>query len=187
VILGEEFFDRPSPEVARDLIGKILWRAGVGGGRLSEVEAYLPEGDAASHAARGQTPRNRPMFSGPGHIYVFLNYGVHNLLNIVCDEEGVGSAVLIRSYEPLEYDSGKHSGACGPGRVGRTLGVSKDMSGARLGEDWGFYVLDDGCAPVVDACTRIGLSDGQELPLRYCLAGSTWVTKSPRRNGGKDR
>lgn len=95
------FFDRPSDEVAPDLIGKILWRTGVGGGRLTEVEAYLPVGDPASHAFRGKTKRNAAMFGPSGHIYVYLSYGIHVLLNLVCDEEDVGSAVLVRAFEPV--------------------------------------------------------------------------------------
>ncbi len=87
--------------MAPDLIGKILWREGVGGGRLTEVEAYLPDDDPACHAACGPTRRNAAMFGPPGTVYVYLSYGVHVLLNLVCDREQVGSAVLIRSFEPL--------------------------------------------------------------------------------------
>ncbi len=100
--LKAEFFARSADEVAPDLVGKIVWRAGVGGGRLTEVEAYLPENDPACHAARGRTPRNAAMFGPPGCLYVFLSYGMHVLLNVVCDLESRGSAVLIRSFEPLD-------------------------------------------------------------------------------------
>ena len=85
-LLMSEFFSRPSDEVAPDLIGKILWRSGVGGGRLTEVEAYLPQDDPACHAARGRTARNAAMFGPPGCIYVYLSYGIHVLLNLVCDQ-----------------------------------------------------------------------------------------------------
>lgn len=100
--LPAAFFDRPSDEVAPDLIGKILWMTGVGGGRLTEVEAYLPIDDPASHAFKGMTKRNSVMFGPPGHIYVYLSYGIHVLLNLVCDREAVASAVLVRSFEPLD-------------------------------------------------------------------------------------
>lgn len=99
--VSPEFFNRPADIVARELVGKIIWRSGVGGGRLTEVEAYLPSDDPASHACRGKTKRNAAMFGPPGHVYVYLNYGIHVLLNIVCEPAGTGSAVLIRSFEPL--------------------------------------------------------------------------------------
>ena len=99
VALDDSFFARPSDLVAADLVGKILWARGLGGGRLTEVEAYLPHGDPACHAACGLTKRNAAMFGPPGTIYVFLSYGVHYLLNLVCEREGIGSAVLERLGE----------------------------------------------------------------------------------------
>ena len=80
-----DFFARPSDQVGSDLVGKILWMQGVGGGRLTEVEAYLPEDDPACHAFRGLTARNAAMFGPPGTIYVYRSYGIHVLLNLVCD------------------------------------------------------------------------------------------------------
>jgi DNA-3-methyladenine glycosylase len=88
--------------VAADLVGKLLWRRGVGGGRLVEVEAYLPSGDPACHAFRGLTPGNAHLFGPAGIIYVYINYGIHHLLNIVCGREGEGTGVLLRALEPLE-------------------------------------------------------------------------------------
>src|SRR5660397_229292 len=82
--LPHEFFARPSPVVAADLVGKIIWRHGIGGGRLVEVEAYLPSGDEACHAAQGKTARNAMMFGPPGSLYVHVSYGVHHLLNLDC-------------------------------------------------------------------------------------------------------
>jgi DNA-3-methyladenine glycosylase len=119
-VVPEAFFARASDEVAADLIGKILWREGFGGGRLTEVEAYLPVDDPASHSASGRTHRNAAMFGPPGHLYVYLSYGVHSLLNFVCDSEGRGSAVLIRSYDPLGEAGSEVAvlGARGPGVVG---------------------------------------------------------------------
>jgi DNA-3-methyladenine glycosylase len=100
-VLSADFFNRPSDAVAPDLIGKVLWRLGVGGGRLTEVEAYLPEDDPACHAACGLTRRNAAMFGPPGSVYVYLSYGMHILLNLVCEREQIGSAVLIRAFEPI--------------------------------------------------------------------------------------
>jgi DNA-3-methyladenine glycosylase len=162
-VLTSEFFARDSTDVAADLVGKILWRVGFGGGRLSEVEAYLPVGDPASHSAPGVTRRNSAMFGAPGGIYVFLSYGVHHLLNLVCDDVNVGSAVLIRSFEPLGEagPDGGRSGAKGPGVVGRYLGVEPCLNGRSLGKDSGVFVLDDGTRPAVGRSRRIGISKGR--------------------------
>ena len=177
-VVAAGFFARPSDEVAPDLVGKIIWAAGVGGGRLTELEAYLPEGDPACHAARGMTRRNAAMFGPPGHIYLFVSYGVHLLLNLVCEREGVGSAVLIRSFEPLNALEGEtNPGARGPGLVGRALGVRPEMNGAPLGPPSGLYVIDDGHRPEVLVTTRVGLSRGRHLPLRYYMKGSRFVSR----------
>ncbi len=151
------FFARPSDVVAAELVGKILWRENLGGGRLTEVEAYLPVDDPACHAYRGPTLRNRSMFGPPGSVYVYLSYGIHVLLNLVCDRESVGSAVLVRSFEPLGETSGLLANrlgpgsprdaksrdlppawlSCGPGRVGQalalTLGLGRPAAGRRIG------------------------------------------------------
>jgi DNA-3-methyladenine glycosylase len=181
-ILPAAFFARGSDEVAADLIGKIVWRLGFGGGRLTESEAYLPVGDPASHAAPGRTRRNAPMFGPAGRLYVFLSYGVHSLLNFVCDQEGVGSAVLIRSYEPLGPASEEVSGAgaIGPGVVGRTLGVSLDMSGLALGGESEVFAIDDGARLKVGRSRRVGISRGGELPLRHYMIGSRYVSGPAR-------
>lgn len=188
-ILSAGFFARPSAEVAPDLIGKVLWRRGFGGGRLTEVEAYLPEGDAASHSARGRTQRNSAMFGPPGSIYVFLSYGVHSLMNLVCDKESVGSAVLIRSFAPLECESRSElwPGARGPGRVGQLLGVQRDMSGLALGDESGVFLVDDGGRPEVGRSQRIGISRGTQLPLRYYMRGSGYVSGPVRPIEGERR
>ncbi len=173
-VLGADFFARSSDEVAPDLIGKILWSPGRGGGRLTEVEAYLPAEDPASHSVCGPTKRNAAMFGPPGTIYVFLSYGVHYLLNIVCDRQAIGSAVLVRAFESV----------CGPGRVGKALGVNPAMNGLALGEASGLFVVDDGTRPIVGITARIGISRGDSLPLRYYSLGSRWVTKRPATRGG---
>jgi len=215
--LPAAFFARPSSEVAPELIGKVLWREGVGGGRLTEVEAYLPVGDPACHAAGGRTARNASMFGPPGHVYVYLSYGIHVLLNLVCEEEGVGSAVLVRSFAPVgdvsallcnrgleagsdraaarpaapgaikgkaaQTETGGEAQAAllpasllaklssGPGRAGQALGLTLGLDGLPLGPASGLYVLDDGLRLPVRTSTRIGISKGKDLPLRF-LAGS---------------
>jgi DNA-3-methyladenine glycosylase len=103
MILPRDFYDRPSAKVAKDLLGKLLWREtaeGKCGGRIVEVEAYEGETDSAAHSYRGKTPRNASMFGPPGHAYV---YTIHSrwCVNVVTEPEGVATAVLIRAIEPL--------------------------------------------------------------------------------------
>jgi DNA-3-methyladenine glycosylase len=194
-VLGPDFFARPSDVVAPELIGKILWSPERGGGRLSEVEAYLPVLDPASHAACGPTRRNAAMFGPPGTIYVFLSYGVHYLLNLVCDHPEIGSAVLIRGFEALQVDAAaaRENGArrelsvCGPGRVGKWLAIHPGLNGLPLGEVSGLYVMDDGAQPEVGMATRVGISRGAALPLRYYLKGSRCVTGRSAETGGRGR
>src|SRR6188508_856310 len=103
--LPREFYDRPTLDVARNLLGKVLVhrRNGVTtSGAIVEVEAYIGESDPACHAAPGPTRRNAPLYGPPGHAYVYLNYGVHYLVNVVTEESGSPAAVLIRALEPLE-------------------------------------------------------------------------------------
>jgi len=199
---------RSADAVAPDLVGKILWREGVGGGRLTEVEAYLPQEDPACHAFRGMTKRNRSMFGPPGTIYVYLSYGIHVLLNLVCDEVGLGAAVLVRSFEPLgetavlrrNRGSGAEDGggeavdsrdgqtacrlSCGPGRVGQALGLTLALDGLPLGERSGLYLVDDGAQPRVERAVRVGIRKGDQLPLRFFAADSAFVTHRGRRSGG---
>jgi DNA-3-methyladenine glycosylase len=99
------FYDRPTLDVARDLLGLVLVhdRRGVRtSGVIVEVEAYIGESDAACHAAPGPTRRNAPLYGAPGHAYVYLNYGIHCLVNVVTESHGSPAAVLIRALEPLE-------------------------------------------------------------------------------------
>lgn len=182
-VLTAEFFARSSAVVAEALVGKVLWRAGVGGGRLTEVEAYLPEDDPACHASCGPTSRNAAMFGPPGSIYVFLNYGVHWLLNIVCDCEGAGSAALIRAFEPLCEPLSAYP--VGPGRAARALKIGPELNGRTLGEASGLSIIDDGVRPEVYRTARIGISRARELPLRFCAAGSAFVS-GVRRHIGED-
>ena len=119
VVLTSDFYARPTLEVARDLIGKVLLhRAGdvTSSGVIVEVEAYIGEADPACHAAAGLTERNAPLYGNPGRSYVYLNYGIHCLFNAVTEPEGFPAAVLIRALEPLEGLASM--------RRRRTLGIS---------------------------------------------------------------
>src|SRR5437879_7010207 len=103
--LPRSFYDRPTLDVAKDLLGKVLVhnRRGVHtSGVIVEVEAYIGESDPACHAAPGPTRRNEPLYGAPGHAYVYLNYGIHYLVNVVTEAQGSPAAVLIRALDPLD-------------------------------------------------------------------------------------
>jgi DNA-3-methyladenine glycosylase len=103
--LSRAFYDRPTLDVARELLGKVLVhqrRGLVTSGAIVEVEAYIGESDPACHAAPGPTARNAPLYGVPGHAYVYLNYGIHCLVNVVTESKGSPAAVLIRALDPLE-------------------------------------------------------------------------------------
>lgn len=145
MILPAAFYRRPTLEVARDLIGKVVVHkslAGITAGAIVEAEAYIGEDDPACHAAPGPTTRNAPLYGPPGRAYVYLNYGLHDMLNAVTEEEGHPAAVLIRALEPLEglalmrrrrarapWRKGKgavpdHELCRGPGNLCRAMGIT---------------------------------------------------------------
>src|ERR1700720_2292245 len=121
-ILRRTFYDRPAIEVARSLLGKILVH-GPTAGIIVETEAYLGGDDLAAHSAHGITERTRVIFGPPGHAYVYLIYGMHNCLNIVCEPEGIAGCVLIRALEGLDGT------ANGPGKLTRALGITLAHNG----------------------------------------------------------
>jgi len=143
--LSRAWFDRPSLDLARDLIGgRLVHRApeGTVGGRIVEVEAYAGPEDLAAHSSRGPTARNTVMFGRPGHLYVYLVYGLHHCLNVVAGPGGKPEAVLVRA---VQIDEGMDVArarrgtrpsdtrlASGPGNVGRALGVDRALNGIDL-------------------------------------------------------
>jgi DNA-3-methyladenine glycosylase len=173
-----------------DLLGCILTHRspkGVASGVIVETEAYRPE-DPACHAYSGPTMRNRTMFGRPGLAYVYLSYGIHHLLNVVCEGEGVGSAVLIRALRPLDGCAlmvrrrGGEANLCsGPGRLTQALGVDLAKDGHDLTS--GDLSVSRGEPPggEIVAATRIGITRGAELPWRYLVLGDANVSVAPRR------
>jgi DNA-3-methyladenine glycosylase len=129
-LLSRQFYARDALEVARDLLGQEIWHGDVGL-RITEVEAYRYPDDTANHCRAGFTTRNAPMWGPPGHAYVYLCYGLHQMLNLVTNRDGEGAAVLIRSCEPIaghrtirRRRGGKEGPVLltGPGKVGQALG-----------------------------------------------------------------
>jgi DNA-3-methyladenine glycosylase len=182
--LPAELFARSVHEVAPELVGATLLVDGVGG-RIVEVEAYDQE-DPASHGYRGRTPRNAAMFGPPGHAYVYRSYGIHWCLNLVCEEEGIASAVLLRALEPTRgLDVMRERRGLddprllcsGPGRLCQALGVTREHDGLPLDRP-PFELLErDGDVEVV-AGPRIGITRAADLPWRYAEAGSRFVSRA---------
>jgi DNA-3-methyladenine glycosylase len=204
VKLSRPFYDRPTLDVARDLLGKVLVhnRRGLGtSGIIVEVEAYIGESDPACHAAPGPTARNAPLYGVPGHAYVYLNYGIHCLVNVVTESHGSPAAVLIRALDPLDgiavmrrrraraaKGRTRRSGATiathdlcrGPGNLtvamGITLGENRiDLLGDRL------FIEDRGLeAGPIAWGPRIGIRVGIDTPWRAWIANHPAVSRDFR-------
>jgi DNA-3-methyladenine glycosylase len=176
--LRRPFFNRPTLEVAEDVLGMVLVHRtpeGLASGRIVEVEAYIGEDDPACHAAPGPTRRNKPLYGPPGFSYVYLNYGMHYLTNLVTEPEGSPAAVLLRALEPIEGSDLMRrrrsrrgievadADLCrGPGNLSRALGITLDQNWLDLEGDELF--LEDRGRPIQDVVwtPRIGISVGTE-------------------------
>lgn len=170
-------------EAARALVGWTLLVDGVGG-TIVEVEAYAP-GDPASHSFRGLARRNATMFGPPGHLYVYRSYGVHWCANVVCAAEGVGAAVLLRALEPtagIDRMAARRGLAdplllcSGPGRLTKALGVTGDHDGLPLDRP-PFRLVSPTAAVEVVTGPRVGITRANELPWRYSLRESVFVSR----------
>ena len=199
MILPREFYHRPTLDVARDLLGKVLVHRRNGvvtSGAIVEVEAYIGESDPACHAAPGRTRRNAPLYGLPGFSYVYLNYGIHCLVNVVTESEHSPAAVLLRALDPLDGvttmrrrraramkgrrpqrdELEQHHLCRGPGNLTMAMAITLlenqlDLSGARL------FVEDRGEKPEAIAWgPRIGIRVGTERPWRAWVPGHPAVS-----------
>jgi DNA-3-methyladenine glycosylase len=174
--------------LARFLIGKLLVRElpeGIASGRIVETEAYVI-GDAAGHAYRGMTPRNRSLFLERGHAYVYLSYGISWMLNVSSETEGIGAGVLIRALEPLEGITimQRNRGierlrdlARGPGRLAQAFRIDRSLDGLDLCEEGPLWLTDnDKDRGEVGKSVRIGISKEADRVLRFYLRGSPFVS-----------
>ncbi len=184
--MRRRFYDRPVLEVARDLVGCVVSHercAGV----IVETEAYH-DSEPACHAFVGLTPRTRTLFGPPGVAYMYRSYGIHAMLNAVCEPEGVGAAVLIRALEPIEgvaemqarRGTERLTSLCsGPGKLTQALGIGLDCNGADL--TTGPIAIS--ARPrawrdvPVTAGVRIGITKAIELPWRFCATGSRFLSQ----------
>jgi DNA-3-methyladenine glycosylase len=181
--LKRAFFDRSVLEVASDLIGVTLLVDGVGG-IIVEVEAYHHT-EPAAHSYRGLTPRNAVMFGPAGFVYVYRSYGIHWCANFVCEKVGSASAVLIRALEPthgipaMRRRRGLHderSLCSGPGKLTEALGITHAHNGLALDKPpMALYARTS--KPDVVTGVRIGLTKAVDLPWRYGLKGSKFLSK----------
>jgi DNA-3-methyladenine glycosylase len=184
--LDESFFDRSVHVVARELIGCELRFRGAGG-VIVETESYERD-DPACHAYVGLTPRTATLFGPPGRAYVYLSYGIHTLLNFVCEPDGSAAAVLIRALEPVhgvEAMARRRRRAdarelcSGPGKLTEALEIGLEHNGASLTAPPFELRARSGAWRAVEVSTgpRIGISRATELPWRFCAAGSPYLSR----------
>jgi DNA-3-methyladenine glycosylase len=179
--LPRSFYARGTVEVARDLLGKVI-RHGPASARIVETEAYLGIGDAAAHSARGPTPRTKVIFGPPGHVYVYLIYGMHYCLNIVAEPKGTAGCVLIRAVEPMGAVADAACSSNGPGKLTRALGITLDHYGVDLTRGpITLHPPTDQASFEIGISPRIGISQAADLPLRFFIRGNRFVSREPRR------
>ena len=179
--LQVEFYRRPTLDVARDLLGRVLCHRPATGrvlrGRITEVEAYDGPEDRASHAARGPTPRNRPMYEAGGIAYVYLIYGMHHCFNVVTGDAGYPAAILIRAAESPRAELS----ARGPGRLTRAFAIDLELDGTTLvGDDLWLEAGAPVPARAVSRSPRIGVDYAgawAEKPYRFLIAGHPEVSR----------
>lgn len=193
--LARSFYERSPELVARELLGKLLVHK-LGKdyyvGRIVETEAYLGEGDAASHSHRGKTKRNAVMFGPAGHSYVYFTYGIHWLLNFVTEKEGRASAVLIRALQPLTEPSSEKI-ASGPAKLTKWMGITGEQNDVdvtksnklfvteKFSHSGGTYLSDFIQPKNIIATERVGVDyagEHKKLPLRFYIKDSKFISKN---------
>jgi len=194
VKLPRSFYAQPTIRVARQLLGKYLVRRHPDGktvGKIVETEAYVGPHDLACHAAKGRTARTEVMFGPPGRAYVYFIYGVYYCLNIVTEEVGHASAVLIRALEPIagvelmqerRGTEKLHNLASGPGKLCLAMAIDKALNAADMSRGHVLYVEDrNDPPPKISATPRIGVDyagEWKDKPWRFLIRGSEFVSKS---------
>ncbi len=195
MILPPSFYERDTVTVAKDLLGCLLVHREEAAtmGWIVEVEAYLRD-DPAAHSYRGETPRNQAMFGPAGHAYVYRIYGLHTCFNVVTGPEGTGEAVLVRALEPaggiglMQARRGTDDPfalASGPGKLTQALNITMDLDGRSLSggplEIWSPESLPgrraEGAGGEIVQTTRIGITKAADLPLRFYLKGSRYISR----------
>jgi DNA-3-methyladenine glycosylase len=198
--LPRRFYDRDPRSVSRELLGKVLVRRNgrqILTGRIVEVEAYLGNDDPAAHAAAGRTARNDVLFGPPGHAYVYFIYGNHYCLNVSCLPDGIAGGILFRAAEPLEgIEEMAHARGVainsprdlklltsGPGRLAEAFGITRQRDNGKdlTSPDSDLFIADDGFrVSRVIVTQRIGITKAAALPLRYVIAGNSFVSGPAR-------
>ncbi|HXM45564.1 MAG TPA: DNA-3-methyladenine glycosylase [Bryobacteraceae bacterium] len=188
MILPRSFYARPTIEVARGLLGKLVVH-GETSGKIVETEAYLGGDDLAAHSARGITQRTRVIFGPPGHAYVYFIYGMYECLNLVAEPDGQPGCVLIRALEPvggIETMQQRRPSAhtlrdltSGPGRLTLALGISRAQNGVDVTR--GNLTVHTSRTPhdepfEIEVTPRIGIRHCADWPLRYAIKGNPFVT-----------
>ena len=189
MILPQKFYARPTIQVAKELLGQILVHEtplGITSGRIVEVEAYLPKNDPGCHTARGKTPRNEVMFGPAGYSYVYFCYGNHFMFNFVTEREGIPGAVLVRALEPMrgaelmarrreKFEPEDLGLTNGPGKLVQALGIERSHNKLLVFKK-PLYALAAKREEAIGVTTRIGITEGSELPLRFFLKGNPYLS-----------
>jgi DNA-3-methyladenine glycosylase len=199
-LLPRKFFNRDPRIVSREVLGKLIVRkAGrkIISGRIVEVEAYLGAGDLAAHSAAGNTARNAVLWGPPGHAYVYFIYGVHYCLNISCLPDGEAGGILFRALEPVSgiREMAKARGledfdlsatrdlrklASGPGKLAEALGITRPRDNGKdmVSADSDLQIADDGFeVGKITVGPRIGITKSADMPLRYVIADSDFISR----------
>jgi DNA-3-methyladenine glycosylase len=192
-ILKRAFYDRPTVDVARELLGKVLVH-GRTAGIIVETEAYLGGEDLAAHSAHGVTDRTRVIFGPPGHAYVYFIYGMYECLNLVCEPEGIPGCVLVRALEPVAgmgimqrrrpAARKPEDLASGPGKLTLAMGITRAQNAADVTRG-SLVVRQSVGAPHLEIAVtpRIGITKCADLPLRFLIRGNRFVSGKATGNG----